>query len=85
MESKSGARVPYSLVLSCMGKYFNNLNLSFVLFGQCANGQQKRAAAAPIATMAMIIMPRRKIFNILYESEVFFHIKNKYAPALIGS
>jgi hypothetical protein len=35
MESKSSVRVPYSLILNCMGKYFNNLNLSFALFGKC--------------------------------------------------
>jgi hypothetical protein len=38
MDSKRGVRVPYSLILSCMGNNFNNLNLSFALFGQCASG-----------------------------------------------
>jgi hypothetical protein len=42
MESKSCVRVPYSLILSYMGKYFNNLNLSSALFGQCMHLSGKR-------------------------------------------
>jgi hypothetical protein len=37
MESKSGERASYSLILSCMGNYFTTLNLSSALFGQCTH------------------------------------------------
>jgi hypothetical protein len=36
MERKRGVKVPYNLTLSCMRKYFTNLNLSSALFGQCS-------------------------------------------------
>jgi hypothetical protein len=57
MESKSYVRVQCNLILSCIGKYFTNLNLSSALFGQCGEGLFAVRIVDPI--------PLLEIFSLL--------------------